>query len=338
MGGSSSSSNASWNSGSKGNSSNDNIEEIVYLMFPVYYDAECVNSEGVEKVREGWKMILRNTAPGYVYRRDSEDGFGCSSSIEYFYKLFYGRLFDIHPAAEDLFKNAQSQGKFLVEMVSLSMSELADPLQYKKTLTRLADIHNKRGVKAIEYGVVGEVLFWSIRECLGAELYNFETHGIWVKLYSRMLKTMVPLAVAAEMKDASANQDRRMLVSTISLSAMEEQSVHVISSHRSANSNVGNNNMSGTNSVVSLNSQGPNGFRSCSHEEDESVRHSVPRHLVPYSGFQDNDYKKSQPRVLQPDEPVSESYQLSQGTYDCSSAGISIASRGANPGHIGTLQ
>ncbi|RYH04781.1 hypothetical protein EON65_46525 [archaeon] len=54
---------------------------------------------------------------------------------------------------------------------------------------------------------MGEVLFWSIKQCVGA-MYTPEVHLAWVKIYSRMLRTMVPVAVAYELKDGSGQQKR----------------------------------------------------------------------------------------------------------------------------------
>lgn len=109
----------------------------------------------------------------------------------YYYNCFYERLFDIHPLARDLFKDFNSQGKFLVKMISLSPSEKADPDKYEKTLVKLA-----------------EMLFWSICKCIDSVLYTMEVHEAWVKIYSRMLKTMVPVAVAHELKNRSAQEKR----------------------------------------------------------------------------------------------------------------------------------
>lgn len=39
-------------------------------------------------------------------------------------------------------------------------------------------------------------------------MYTPEVHLGWVKIYSRMLRTMVPVAVAYELKDGSAQQKR----------------------------------------------------------------------------------------------------------------------------------
>lgn len=124
-------------------------EEIVKLMFPVFFDDKALTVEEQACVERTWGLILTDTAPIYL-ARTKNPGFAHSSSITYFYELFYNRLFDVHPGARDLFKDIQSQGKFLVKMISLALSEKVDPQKYHTTLTRLAEIHNERGVKAVE--------------------------------------------------------------------------------------------------------------------------------------------------------------------------------------------
>eukprot|EP00981_Chlorochromonas_danica_P001062 scaffold243_cov163-Ochromonas_danica.AAC.15 len=157
-----------------------------------------------------WKSILNNTAAEFMCRR-RDPTFSHITCIMFFYNSFYERLFDVHPVAKDLFKDVNSQGKFLVKMISLSLSEKADPVKYEQTLQKLAEIHNERGVKAVEYGMVGEVLFWAIRQCIGVESYTNEVHQAWVKIYSRMLRTMVPVAVAYELRMGSHVQTLRFL-------------------------------------------------------------------------------------------------------------------------------
>jgi hypothetical protein len=43
-------------------------------------------------------------------------------------------------------------------------------------------------------------LFWTLRETLGPTIYTPKLHDIWVKIFSRMLKTIVPIAVAIELR------------------------------------------------------------------------------------------------------------------------------------------
>jgi hypothetical protein len=50
-----------------------------------------------------------------------------------------------------MFKSGlKSQGKFLVKMISLSVTILLDKVKFVETMTKLAEVHNERGVKAIE--------------------------------------------------------------------------------------------------------------------------------------------------------------------------------------------
>ncbi len=123
--------------------------EIVRLMMPVYYNEEPITQDELEAAHNSWKMILNNASPEFLIRR-KDRSFTFPTCIMYFYSSFYERLFDIHPLAKNLFRDMRSQGKFLVKMISLALSEKADPVKYEKTLAKLAEVHNERGVKAVE--------------------------------------------------------------------------------------------------------------------------------------------------------------------------------------------
>ena len=57
---------------------------------------------------------------------------------------------------------------------------------------------------------MGEVLFWTLRKCLGNDEFDDKTHFIWIKILSRILKHMVPVAVAYELNTKSINQKARI--------------------------------------------------------------------------------------------------------------------------------
>jgi hemoglobin-like flavoprotein len=92
-------------------------------------------------------------------------------------------------------------------MISLSISLLDNKPKFEETMVKLADAHNKRGVRANEYGIVGEVLFYTVKRCIGAA-YTPEVHYAWVKVFSRMLKYIVPKAVVFELHEGQAQIDR----------------------------------------------------------------------------------------------------------------------------------
>jgi len=118
--------------------------------------------------------ISNNEAPNYLKQQLESIEFATAypTAMSYFSDSFYSRLFDVHPFSQNLFKDVRSQGKFLTKMISLSLTEFYDPTKYELTLRKLAEVHNERGVKAAEYGIVGEVLFWALKRVLGTEVFD----------------------------------------------------------------------------------------------------------------------------------------------------------------------
>jgi hypothetical protein len=59
-------------------------------------------------------------------------------------------------------------------------------------------------------GIVGEVLFWVLRHTIGPKMYSMAVHSIWVKVYSRMLTTIVPVAISLELRGgkSKAHEER----------------------------------------------------------------------------------------------------------------------------------
>ena len=57
---------------------------------------------------------------------------------------------------------------------------------------------------------MGEVLFWVLKHCLGSRVYSMGAHAVWVKVYSRMLTTIVPIAISLELKtgNSKAHEER----------------------------------------------------------------------------------------------------------------------------------
>ena len=50
-----------------------------------------------------------------------------------------------------MFKSGlKTQGKFLVKMISILVDEVSDQVAFEKTINKLVDAHNKRGIKAVE--------------------------------------------------------------------------------------------------------------------------------------------------------------------------------------------
>ena len=51
-------------------------------------------------------------------------------------------------------------------------------------------------------------MFWSLDHCLGRQIYTQAVHMAWVKIFSSMLRVIVPVAVAHELASNEAQKKR----------------------------------------------------------------------------------------------------------------------------------
>lgn len=94
----------------------------------------------------------------YINKKAKEFHLHYHSCVTYFYDRFYTRLFNVHPECKVLFMNhdkklkMKSQGKFLVQMITLMLSSLDDKnvKNFDNILIKLTEVHYVRGVKAVE--------------------------------------------------------------------------------------------------------------------------------------------------------------------------------------------
>ncbi len=104
---------------------------IVSIMMPVYYIHNPeVTLDDIQHASMSWKLITDDLSLEFQRRKGSDPTFTHYSCISWFFSNFYARLFDVHPLCRSLFKSGlQSQGKFLVKMVSITLSQLTDPVR-----------------------------------------------------------------------------------------------------------------------------------------------------------------------------------------------------------------
>lgn len=178
----------------------EDLDRIVSVLMPVYYIPNAdVTAADIAVAKQSWKLIIDETSVAFKTMKDNEPTFHHTSCISWFFCNFYSRLFDIHPLCKPLFVNGlQSQGIFLVKLISLTLNQLEDSQNFRSNMSELARRHCERGVKAIEYGIVGTVLFWTIRTCIGFAAFTEEVEYVWHKIYSKMLNVIVPVTVSLE--------------------------------------------------------------------------------------------------------------------------------------------
>ena len=185
------------------------IHEIVKCMMPLYYHREPVTEESINIASDSWNLILDGSdqkmleRPDMIGTRPNPFPEGAPGFTRFREQFFY-RYFDVQPEVERMFsRESVESGPFLGSMIDTCLTQLKDPKGFREKMVKLAVDHIRRGVWAIQYGIVGEVLFWSLRRCLGPS-YSREIETAWKIVFSSILTIMVPIAVFYEKKIATS--------------------------------------------------------------------------------------------------------------------------------------
>jgi hemoglobin-like flavoprotein len=166
--------------------------------YPWYFQKGVLTSEDLSTARKSWKLIRDNKSPEYIANArilpPSCGIWTCS--------LFYKHLFEVAPETVVLFKgiDMESQAMMLLQMISYLIGypqDDDDDGSYTIILRNLATRHVGYGVKAHQFGIMGEVLLVTLKRVLGSE-FTEETSKAWIRVYSSFLETIIPAAVAEE--------------------------------------------------------------------------------------------------------------------------------------------
>mmetsp|Transcript_3085 Transcript_3085/g.2065 ORF Transcript_3085/g.2065 Transcript_3085/m.2065 type:complete len:265 (+) Transcript_3085:38-832(+) len=187
-----------------------NEEELCKVLMPIYYTSEPITVVEQEKAVRAWKVIASGQAAEF-YRLKKADPVNvtCQTPMEFFGNRLVKRFIEVHPVVKHMFnKNTLKQGTLFFRMIAFTISALDDESKFDSQFVTLAKTHNRMGIRAVEYGVFGECLFWVLRLTLGAEIYDAQTNLGWVKIYSRILGVIIPIAVRYELDNKSAIQEK----------------------------------------------------------------------------------------------------------------------------------
>lgn len=109
---------------------------------------------------------------------------------------FYGRLFQLDPSLNDLFKSdLGEQGRKLMAMLKTAVKGLNDLEAIVPAVQDLGRRHTGYGVEEKHYGTVGEALLWTLEQGLGGG-FTDEVRESWTKVY---------VTLSSVMKEAAAH-------------------------------------------------------------------------------------------------------------------------------------
>ncbi len=108
--------------------------------------------------------------------------------------LFYGRLFEIAPETEPLFKaDMAEQGRKLMTTLGMVVTSLDRLETVLPAVRQLAVKHVQWGVRPDHYEPVGNALLWTLEQGLGPA-FTPEVRQSWVAAYGALSGVMVEAA------------------------------------------------------------------------------------------------------------------------------------------------
>jgi hemoglobin-like flavoprotein len=105
--------------------------------------------------------------------------------------LFYGKLFEIDPAARRLFHNdLAAQGRKLMDTLEMVSGSLERFEEIRPLLAELGRKHATYGVLPVHYESLIRALIWALGQALGPD-FDFQTRQAWLLTLSAVRNAML---------------------------------------------------------------------------------------------------------------------------------------------------
>ena len=174
------------------------FKQAIEDAMPSYYvhDAVISDEESI-LAHEAWERVISTNTSAPFLMEQSQKGFQYASTLSWFFDVFYNRLFELSPITRPMFANISisAQGRLLAEVISSAIGLVNSEELLRARLMHVILRHNDRGIDASLYGVMGSALIYAFRIVLGAK-FNPESERAWIKIYSLLLKVIIPIALA----------------------------------------------------------------------------------------------------------------------------------------------
>ena len=106
-------------------------------------------------------------------------------------ELFYGRLFEVCPEVKPLFKgDMKDQGRKLMAMLNTAVNGLDNLETLIEPLKNSGAAHKVYGVKAEDYGKVGDAFLWTLGQGLG-DAFTDDVKEAWTVTYTTVAGVMI---------------------------------------------------------------------------------------------------------------------------------------------------
>jgi nitric oxide dioxygenase len=111
--------------------------------------------------------------------------------------LFYGRMFELDPAIERLFRRTDmaSRRKTLIQTLTVVVTSLDKLDQIVPAVQALGRRHAGYGVRESHYATAGDALLWTLEQGLG-EAFTPDVRTAWTEAFETLATVMIEAARA----------------------------------------------------------------------------------------------------------------------------------------------
>eukprot|EP01041_Mallomonas_annulata_P005455 gene5455-10968_t len=171
---------------------------------PAYYVHDVILTEDdIHHARRVWIILMAgtNTDP-FIKKKEMDPDFPYSSSLTWFYDCFYGKFFELAPAAKPLFAKVSmvAQGKLIAGLISTMLDSYKATERIKMRIGIVAAQHSKRKIVTEHYCLMGNALLFALGEVVG-DPFDELSKIAWIRIYSFLLDIILPVAVDHEVKN-----------------------------------------------------------------------------------------------------------------------------------------
>ena len=112
-------------------------------------------------------------------------------------ELFYGRLFELDPSLQTLFKgDMKEQGERLMNMINIAVNALNRLEDVVPAIQAMGRRHKDYGVQRAHYDTVAQALLWTLGQGLGPA-FSPDVKDAWTQVYTLLATTMIEASEAA---------------------------------------------------------------------------------------------------------------------------------------------
>lgn len=156
---------------------------------PAYYiQNESPTSEELSEAFSQWNKVY---SMDYMSRNSGKR----QSNRDWLEKVFFERLYDIHPLSRQM---QLHETDFLTDLTNVLFQQQRSRDEFLATINNFIKTPSYINLKSIEYVIVGDVLLHAIGTVLGEENFSQDVLLLWRKVYSVLLRHLIPQTIISE--------------------------------------------------------------------------------------------------------------------------------------------